>query len=82
MENNNNLEAGLELPDILEPIMVIATDSPIAKPELEVPPGYVLLVALNEDGTDKEGSEFFYPEKSYKRYYSDETKYRLKKKLQ
>ncbi len=77
MENENE-----QLPDILEPILVIAADVPQAKPEIEVPGGYVLLVALNEDGTDKEGSEFFYPEKSYKRYYSDEAKYRLKKKLQ
>lgn len=77
MENENE-----QLPDILEPIMVIATDAPQAKPEIEVPADYVLLVALNEDGTDKEGSEFFYPEKSYKRFYSDESKYRLKKKLQ
>ncbi|OSZ79111.1 hypothetical protein CAP35_12920 [Chitinophagaceae bacterium IBVUCB1] len=48
--------------------------------EMEVPQGYVLLVALKEDGTDKAGSEFFYPEKNYLKYYGDTTKFRLKGK--
>jgi hypothetical protein len=48
--------------------------------EIEVPQGYVLLVALNEDGSDKPASEFFYPKKNYLKYYGDTTKFRLKTK--
>lgn len=46
--------------------------------EMQVPDGYVLLVALNEDGADKPGSEFFYPAGKYLKYYGDTTKFRLK----
>lgn len=52
----------------------------VTQQEMEVPPGYVLLVALNEDGTEKNASEFFYPEKNYLKYYGDETKFKLKTK--
>ncbi|MBN8670347.1 MAG: hypothetical protein J0L80_06655 [Chitinophagales bacterium] len=48
--------------------------------EMQIPEGYVLLVALNEDGTDKPGSEFFYPAGKYQKYYGDTTKFRLKAK--
>jgi len=83
METNPNEtpNENTPLPDILQPIQVITAEVPQAQPEIEVPPGYVLLVALNEDGTDIPNSEFFYPEKSYKRFYSNEQKYRVKKKL-
>jgi len=51
-----------------------------AEREMEVPQGYVLLVALQEAGSDKQGSEFFYPKKNYLKYYGDTTKFRLKSK--
>jgi hypothetical protein len=67
------------LPDTLEPIMVIAADVPKTKTaEMLVQYGYVLLVALNADGSEKQGSEFLYPERNYKKFYGNETKYRVK----
>ena len=83
METNPNetLNENNPLPDILQPIQVITAEVPQAQTEIEVPHGYVLLVALNEDGTDIPNSEFFYPEKSYKRFYGNEQKYKVKKKL-
>ncbi len=68
-------------PEAIAPVSVTETDSPKAKETmLEVPQGYVLIVGLNEDGSEKENSGFFYPEKSYQRIYGDETKYKVKKK--
>lgn len=68
-------------PEVVSPVEVAATDSPKAKQTmLEIPDGYVLITGLNEDGTEKEGSAFFYPEKSYARIYGDEAKYSVKKK--
>ena len=83
METNPNetLNENNPLPDILQPIQVITAKVPQMQPEIEVPQGYVLLVALNEDGTEMSNSEFFYPEKTYKRFYGNEQKYRVKKKL-
>lgn len=66
---------------VISPVEITTTDSPKAQqPDIEIPAGHVLVVALHEDGTDKEGSDFFYPEKSYSRFYSDEKKFRIKKK--
>lgn len=68
-------------PEILSPVSVTETESPKAKEvTIEVPAGHVYIVALNADGTEKEHSGFFYPEKSYLRIYGDETKYSVKKK--
>jgi hypothetical protein len=69
MEENNLIE-----PVSVEQIIVTTQQ------EIEVPYGYVLLVALNTDGTEKPASEFFYPEKSYRKYYGDETKFKVKTK--
>lgn len=68
-------------PELLQPVEVIETNSPKAREmSIEVPPGHVYIIALNDDGTEKENSGFFYPERSYKRIYSNETKYSVKKK--
>ncbi|HEY9176796.1 MAG TPA: hypothetical protein VIN07_03855 [Flavipsychrobacter sp.] len=68
-------------PESLAPVSVTQTESEKAKElNIDVPPGHVYIVGLNVDGTEKEGSGFFYPEKSYQRIYGDETKYSIKKK--
>ena len=80
-------EPGLETPEtipapVIEPISITKTDAPQSQAvDVIVPAGHVLLVALDADGNEKAGSEFFYSEKSYKRFYGDETKFRVKKKL-
>ena len=67
---------------VIEPVSIATTDVPQSQPiEIVVPAGHVLLVALDAEGNEKAGSEFFYAEKSYKKFYSDETKFRVKKKL-
>lgn len=67
---------------MIQPVSVTDTDSPKAKElSVEVPAGHVYIVALNPDGTEKENSGFFYPERSYQRIYGDETKYSVKKKV-
>lgn len=66
---------------VIEPITVIQTEIPVTGQEVAVPEGYVLLTALNPDGTDIPGSDFFYPGTKYKRFFGDETKFRIKKKL-
>lgn len=81
MENENQQE---HTPgkDILQPVSIAITGSPkTQQPGIAIPAGHVLIVALHADGTEKEGSEFFYPEKSYSRFYGDETKFRIKKKV-
>lgn len=66
---------------LLQPITVTATDSVKAQEHtIEVPAGHVYIVGLNGDGTEKDGSGFFYPERNYRRIYGDETKYAVKKK--
>ena len=66
-------------PVVIAPVSVTEADIIVVQQEaLSIPQGYVLLVALQEDGTDKPNSEFFYPEKSYRKYYGDETKFRVK----
>lgn len=67
-------------PVLLRPFSVEEADIPL--PQVEMPPGHVYIVALNEDGTEKENSGFFYPEKNYKRIYGNEAKYSVKKKVQ
>jgi len=80
-------EPGMETPEtvpmpVIEPVSITQADVPAAKAvEVEVPQGHVLLVAVDAEGNDIPGSDFFYAEKSYKRYYGDETKFRVKKKL-
>ncbi len=72
---------GNQPPELLEPVSVIQTESGKAqKLTIEVPPGHVYIVGLHPDGTEKEGSGFFYPERSYQRIYGDKTKYSVKKK--
>lgn len=72
-----------QVSEVIDPVSVTNTDSAKAQGKtLEIPAGHVLIVSLNEDGTEKEHSEFFYPEKSYKRFYGDETKFTVKKKAQ
>ncbi len=68
--------------EALTPVSVAETTSAKAKEVgIEVPQGYVYIVGLNEDGSEKEGSGFFYPEKSYKKIYGDESKFLVKKKV-
>jgi hypothetical protein len=68
-------------PELLAPVSVTQTESEKAKEmTIDVPPGHVYIVGLNADGTEKEGSGFFYPERSYQRIYGDKTKYLVKKK--
>ena len=74
-------QASAVAPEILQPVAVEAIEVVTVKPvEIEVPPGHVYIVALNADGTEQEGSGFFYPERSYKRIYGNEAKYSVKKK--
>lgn len=69
-----------ETPDepVIEPASITVTQVTESLAEIEVPAGYVLLVALDEAGAEKPASEFFYPAAKYKRYYGDETKFRVK----
>lgn len=68
-------------PELLAPVSVAQTESGKAKElTIDVPPGHVCIVGLNADGTEKEGSGFFYPERSCQRIYGDKTKYSIKKK--
>lgn len=70
-------------PQLLQPVTVEETASRKAKElEIDVPPGYVYIVALNADGSEKQNSGFFYPEKNHQRFYGDKTKYSVKKKVQ
>jgi len=70
-----------EPPELLEPVSVTQTESGKAKEQsINLPPGHVYIVGLHPDGTEKEGSGFFYPERSYQRIYGDTTKYSVKKK--
>lgn len=81
MAKRKNTEEGAQAPVVLEPVSVEEADTPKAKEtQVNVPPGHVYIVALDNDGIEKEHSGFFYPEKSYKRFYGDETKYTVKKK--
>lgn len=83
MSNKKKTGDKATTPELLTPVSVTATDSAIAKDAtIEVPAGHVYIVALNPDGTEKENSGFFYPAKSYQRFYNDETKYSIKKKAQ
>jgi hypothetical protein len=67
----------------IAPISISETTSPKAQlPEVEIPAGHVLIVALDANGEEVAGSGFFYPEKTYKRFYSNETKFSVKKKVQ
>lgn len=71
-----------ETTETLEPLMVTASESEKAQAyEIDVPQGHVLIIAIDAEGQDMPGTEFFYPEKSYQRFYGDETKYRVKKKV-
>lgn len=72
-------ETGAAPGAVIVPVRVEQT-AVTTQQELQVPPGYVLLVALNLDGTEKPQSEFFYPEKSYRKYYGDENKFSVKTK--
>lgn len=70
-----------EPPEMLEPVSVAQTESAKAKElSINAPPGHVYIVGLYPDGTEKEGSGFFYPERNYQRIYGDKTKYSVKKK--
>ena len=76
------ISPGEDSVDRIQPISVTCTDSPKAKElSVAVPAGYVYIVALNPDGTEKENSGFFYPDRSYQRIYGDATKYSVKKKV-
>jgi hypothetical protein len=83
MDTDNLQEQPQETPqqETLQPVSITIAQSPKTQSiVIEVPAGHVLIVALHADGTEKEGSGFFYPEKSYQRFYGDETKFRIKKK--
>ncbi|RYD50664.1 MAG: hypothetical protein EOP52_13465 [Sphingobacteriales bacterium] len=74
-------EALATAPSVSEP--VITDSAPLAPSGIEaeetpIPPGHVLLAALDKDGN--ETSTFTVSEKGWKRTYSDETKFRFKKK--
>lgn len=69
-----------DAPQLLQPVTITEEQLPDAAAEIEVPAGQVYIVALNADGTEKENSGFFYPERSYLRYYGNEAKYSVKKK--
>jgi hypothetical protein len=73
-------ESDLQEEVLLQPVEITVTSSPKAQPaDIEIPPGHVLIIALHPDGTEIAGSEFFYPEKTYRRYYGDEAKFLVKK---
>jgi hypothetical protein len=78
-----NEETNLEWDDdVLQPAEVAATDSGKAQHAgIEIPIGHVLIVALDANGAEIPGSEFFYPERTYPRFYSDDTRFLIKKKL-
>lgn len=78
MEAENDNKQPAELPDILEPIQVITAEIKHNR-SMEIPAGYVLIAGLDKEGHIITGSEFFYPERKYKRYYSNETKYLVQK---
>lgn len=63
----------------LEPKKVEKVDLTPKQMFLEPPPGHVMLVALDKDGNEID-EPFFQTERMYKKYYSDEKKYTLKKK--
>jgi hypothetical protein len=66
---------------VIRPITVTATENPNSVHEdyIEVPKGHVYIVSV-KDGEEIAGSGFFYPEKSYTRFYSDTNKFLVKKK--
>lgn len=65
----------------IAPVAIATEASPKTRhTELPIPAGYVLLVALHADGTERAGTEFLYPQKDYPRYYGDQSRFRVKKK--
>jgi hypothetical protein len=67
---------------VLQPDEITITESNKAQlPEIDIPFGHVLVAALRPDGTEMAGSEFFYPEKTYQRFYGDPARFSVKKKL-
>ena len=68
--------------EVLHPVEIVATDSGKAQhADIEIPKGHVLIVGLDANGEEIAGSAFFYPERTYPRFYGDETKFLIKKKL-
>lgn len=71
----------IETPATIAPKSVQPTQNvTIHEKEVAVPDGHVLIVALDADGQEKPNSSFFYPEKSYQRFFSDTAKFAVKKK--
>ncbi|WP_276135019.1 hypothetical protein [Polluticoccus soli] len=80
INEETNLTGGED--EVLLPLETAATNSEKAQqPAVEIPIGHVLIIALDGNGAEIPGSEFFYPERSYQRFYADESKFNVKKKL-
>ncbi len=62
--------------NILKPLSIINQSLPRT---ITIPNGYVYIIPLNADGTEKEASGFFYPVRNYKRIYGDNPKYSIQK---
>lgn len=74
-------EQAIVQPAVVEPVKVTVTENTsIHEKSIDVPDGHVMLVSLDADGEELPGSHFFYPERSYKRFYGDESKFKVKKK--
>lgn len=79
INQETNLSGGED--EVLLPVQTTATDSEKAQqPAVEIPIGHVLITALDANGVEIPGSGFFYPERSYQRFYADETRFSIKKK--
>lgn len=83
MGRTKNIQPGdiIETPATVAPKSVTPTQNiTIHEKEVDVPDGHVLIVALDANGQEKPDSSFFYPEKSYQRFFSDTSKFAVKKK--
>lgn len=82
-KNNQGTEETIQTASepVIAPVTVENIDAVQAQPAtVEIPQGHVLIVAI-KNGEEVPGSGFFYPEKSYKKYYGDESKFSVKKKV-
>lgn len=61
----------------IEPVKVEVKPLPELKTDVHVPDGHIYIVPKNEDGSEGVG---FFQTKRMERYYSDTTKYIIKKK--
>ena len=81
-KSNNDMINQDDNNEVLKPSVVETIQTQPAPAEIVLPRGHVLIAELDANGNEIPGSEFHIHEKGYEHYYTDETKFKLKKKAQ